>query len=335
MRLDSVESLKRSLRSSVNTDVGGLSSDKHAVAYFTPGLTAPTSHAPPTRQLGVSLGIALGKGPDDYRLAVRLTRYDAPTRSYVDTLSLQASGEIDVQVVGEIQADRPLPSTATTPWRSLQRPLVPGCSVAHVDVTAGTIGGFVELPDGSQRMLSNNHVLANSDAGSVGDLILQPGPADDGTHPPHAVARLQEFIPLQGSNIDAALAPLLPNVKFECRYGNRTLTGVGPASPNMEVFKIGRTTGFTKGSVRAIAVDDVRVRYGNRVIFFDDQIEIEGDGGPFSRGGDSGSLIFNASGAGVGLLFAGSDTGGASGHGFTYANQLGQVLRRFSAQLIV
>ena len=44
---------------------------------------------------------------------------------------------------------------------------------------AGTLGGFVQTAAGLS-ILSNNHVLAASDAAVLGDAVLQPGPADGG-----------------------------------------------------------------------------------------------------------------------------------------------------------
>src|SRR5262249_14600573 len=66
-----------------------------------------------------------------------------------------------------------------------QRPLVAGISVAHHDVTAGTIAYFcrsLKLGDdaGKIYILSNNHVLANVNLGQNGDHVYQPGPADGG-----------------------------------------------------------------------------------------------------------------------------------------------------------
>ena len=62
--------------------------------------------------------------------------------------------------------------------------------------------------------------------------------------------------------------------------------------------------------------------------------------GPFSSPGDSGSLVItevaDASGAAVvGLLFAGSETGGPSGHGLTYVNPIAAVLAALGAELIL
>ncbi len=67
---------------------------------------------------------------------------------------------------------------------------------------------------------------------------------------------------------------------------------------------------------------------------FDGQVEVSGaaggpDGtaGPFSRGGDSGSLVRLADGgSAVGLLFAGSEAGGDDGLGMTFCNVVDDVL---------
>jgi hypothetical protein len=102
------------------------------------------------------------------------------------------------------------------------------------------------------------------------------------------------------------------------------------------VAKRGRTTAITRGRVTAFELDGVRVGYTRGTLTFDDQIEIESTGsGPFSAGGDSGSLILTAepSPRAVGLLFAGSETGGPSGTGLTYANPIVAVLRELGVAL--
>jgi hypothetical protein len=68
---------------------------------------------------------------------------------------------------------------------------------------------------------------------------------------------------------------------------------------------------------------------------FDNQFEVEGAGKhPFSRGGDSGSLIVEAGPRlAVGLLFAGTDSGGGNEQGLTYANPLRTVLDALAVDL--
>src|SRR5271155_576313 len=47
-----------------------------------------------------------------------------------------------------------------------------------ISCCGGTLGSLV-VRNGTNYILSNNHVLANSDAGTIGDAILQPGLIDN------------------------------------------------------------------------------------------------------------------------------------------------------------
>lgn len=107
---------------------------------------------------------------------------------------------IEVIEVGDIRV-------LTAEHRFNHRPLVSGISCGHFSITAGTLGLFVEK-DGKPYVLSNNHVLANSNMAQIGDPIYQPGPIDGGRSR-HTVARLSEFVPISftaDNKVDAALA---------------------------------------------------------------------------------------------------------------------------------
>lgn len=81
------------------------------------------------------------------------------------------------------------------------RPAPGGVSIGHVDITAGTLGCLVQK-NGVQYILSNNHVLANSNEGEIGDHIVQPGPTDGGSYPEDRIAELSEYIKIhfEGGN---------------------------------------------------------------------------------------------------------------------------------------
>ncbi|WP_164000569.1 hypothetical protein [Pyxidicoccus caerfyrddinensis] len=91
-------------------------------------------------------------------------------------------------------------------------PAHPGTSIGEVSVTAGTFGAVVyDNKDGSKRILSNNHVLANNNAAPIGSPIVYPGYADGGRAPANTIAKLSKFITIvpeaQGFNaVDAAVA---------------------------------------------------------------------------------------------------------------------------------
>lgn len=306
---------------------------------------------------GSFVGIVPGSRPDGYRLAVRLTEPVDDVEQYVARVVAVVGEEVDVRYVGPIRAlsesaARPAaytvtevgPGEVTIPspadLQQRVRPLVRGASVAHRDVSAGTLGAFVTLGDSTAvHVLSNNHVLGNSDRGRPGDAILQPGTADGGTVEADQIGELLVTVPLdpdQPNLMDAALAIVSPETQVDVAAHDGPLTGVlDPAEVTGQVVKVGRTTGRTVGRITAFEVDGVPVGYDTGVYTFDDQVEIEGIGGGFSAGGDSGSVIYTEEERlGIGLLFAGSETGGANGEGVTYANSLPTVLAALGATLV-
>src|SRR5690606_33049930 len=129
----------------------------------------------------------------------------AVTPSHAATARVPARLEgYDVHVVatGRIDAVRAAPTDR-------ERPAPNGYSVGHPDITAGTIGAKVKDSSGNVYILSNNHVLANSNNASIGDPALQPGPFDGGTLADQ-IGTLADFQPINigGSNnaMDAAIA---------------------------------------------------------------------------------------------------------------------------------
>lgn len=230
--------------------------------------------------------------------------------------------------------------------RARHRPAPGGCSVGHVNVTAGTLGSRAigrSAPWNNRHLiLSNNHVLANSNAGHVNDSIIQPGAADGGRHPADQIAVLAKWVPIvfggAANYVDCAVGwAWHDRVRGEQMYmsGGSVAyyrTGANPigASLGMIVGKSGRTTGLTQGRVTAVGVS-VNVSFpGGRVATFRDQIAIQSvNANPFSAGGDSGSLIWRwAAGVDpVGLLFAG-------GGGTTFANPIGRVLSALDIRLL-
>ena len=277
-----------------------------------------------------ALGLA-PVGPDRAHLAIRLAaKEDADV--LLSGLDDAVLGEVDVRVIGPVRA---LASPTPETLQQRTRPLAPGLSVGHPAVSAGTLGGFVRV-GGRLAILSNNHVLAASDTAAVGDPVLQPGPFDGGDPATDRVATLAAFERFtadgRANRVDAAVAVVDAEVPLEPgRFPGGPLGAdpleVDDVDPDERVEKVGRTTGHTVGRVSAVEVDGVAVQYDQGVYTFDDQIEIDGVAGAFSAGGDSGSVIWrSADRAPLGLLFAGSETGGRVGGGVTFANPLATVL---------
>jgi hypothetical protein len=242
-------------------------------------------------------------------------------------------------------------------------PVPIGVSIGHPLITAGTIGARVT--DGVQHFaLSNNHVLANSNAALVGDAALQPGVFDGGSEGAgDAIGTLFDFEPISFCTIviiipvcdvtnlfDAAIALTtpadlgfatpagefgsapgygVPNFAIHPAYGAPGVFGDETLSQllGVPVQKHGRTTGATAGVIDTVQVT-VDVCYDvlcAQVARFGDQMSVTG---AFSDGGDSGSLVVTDDGVRnpVGLLFAGSP-------GETFLSRIDFVLDRFAVTI--
>ncbi len=249
---------------------------------------------------------------------------------------LAADVEIPPEIAG-VRAERILTTgfhDLVAPRQASLSPAPCGVSVGCGTVTTGTLGCLVDTPAG-RCILSNNHVLAVANAASIGDEILQPGAADaSSSNTPARIATLTDFEPLRlGSSvnrIDAAIAAL-----DDINAAVPDIMTVGPprnppvsAFVGQAVLKHGRTSGLTFGSVVDTSFDGI-VRYDGSVAYFEDQIVVACDSGPFSERGDSGALILDSPDVHpVGLLFAGDDSQ-------TIANPIQSVLNRFGATVAV
>lgn len=89
------------------------------------------------------------------------------------------------------------------------RPCPGGMSIGHRKITAGTLGCLVKR-GGVTYILSNNHVLANSNSAAKGDAITQPGPHDGGILPDDLIAELEDFVPINfgGTPDDGSSCPI-------------------------------------------------------------------------------------------------------------------------------
>lgn len=223
-----------------------------------------------------------------------------------------------------------------------ERPAHSGVSIGHPAVTAGTLGGLVrDRQSGTVAILSNNHVLANSNGAAVGDAILQPGIADGGRDPDDRIATLARFVEIgfaadAENRVDGALATPLTPAESQVVWSTHDIAVETPARQRsldeadlgLAVDKTGRTTGHTNGFVQALFAA-VRVDYGESGsgVFVDQIIASQPEGAPrFSAGGDSGSLVYDGDRHCIGLLFAGGDA--ADGNpATTIINPIDHVLR--------
>ncbi len=245
------------------------------------------------------------------------------------------------EVSGELRATGQLPvaqSQALTPEQEVLEPVVLGAQVQNGSADerlggygVGTLGAFAQNAEGQAVLLSNNHVIAAENDAEVGDLVFQ---AQRGRG--RALAKLSAWVPITldaPNRVDIASAVIDADAAFENSFlplRNRP-DPVGLAAPRIgaKVFKVGRTSGLTFGSVTAIAARVPGVGYGIGSAAFENSFIIEGQGGgTFSAPGDSGSGIYDMRGRLVGFLYAGDGT-------ITLACPAGEALSALSSSLQV
>ena len=304
-----------------------------------------------SRKNVVACGVGFKNGAwDDPCVVVSVARKEPEARLASVDIVPKSVGAVktDVVEIGEIRALR----------TGRHRPAPGGVSIGHVNVSAGTLGCLV-VKDRELFILSNNHILSDTNAGKKGDSIVQPGKIDGGTE---QIATLEDFVPINfggtqpdcpvvewierafnktasvlGSShrvmayrqlpdvnlVDAAIAkPLSDSLVEKNILDVGEPRGVRDAFLGMWVKKSGRTTGVTDGTITQIDVT-AQVSYGlDRVATFENQLVATG----MSAGGDSGSAVLEANNYVVGLLFAGSDA-------VTLINPIQAVLDALSVEI--
>ena len=142
--------------------------------------------------VGVGLKIIAGQQTDTPCVIVFVKQKVAAETLSADQLVPEQVADVPTDVIesGEFFAHQSR--------KGKYRPAPGGVSVGHRQVTAGTLGAIVRDRNSGERLiLSNNHVLANSNSASLGDIILQPGSADGGTVANDAFGSLLRFQSIQ------------------------------------------------------------------------------------------------------------------------------------------
>jgi len=225
-----------------------------------------------------------------------------------------------------------------------QRPAPGGVSIGHYGITAGTLGCYVSDLDGNKVILSNNHVMANSNAALIGDKILQPGVADGGVMPDDEFALLQDFTKIDFGGIsDAPTCPIaiaaekVANFFARNRHHGLRAYKDAPAENIVDcaiarpinsdwvddrILNIGKPIApitipqlglkiQKHGRTTGYNTDEVlQLDVAAQIQYGPDLVAIFVNqilAGPMSAGGDSGSLVCDMAAHPVGLLFAGSD----------------------------
>ncbi|MCW3784349.1 S1 family peptidase [Defluviimonas salinarum] len=218
---------------------------------------------------------------------------------------------------------------------------------------AGTFGLIVVDANGQLYGLTNNHVSGACNNAMPGLPILAPGPLDatETACDPFTIGRHSRLLPINDGipeniqiddNWDASIFALSDPARVTSFQGDKydTPPNVSDPQPGMRVRKVGRTTALTSGVIVAQSASPVPVAYTvneygvKKNVWFKKVFIVVGDDGvPFSRSGDSGSLVVARNAAGeevaVGLVFAGNEQ-----RGISFILPLADILQRLDVHIV-
>ena len=233
------------------------------------------------------------------------------SEKYIDAVPMSLAGKpVKVVVTGRLRAL----GLSIAERRGKVRPLVGGISISNEYTTAGTLG-IVH----NGHILTNAHVIAMDMDGNFvkSAKVIQPGVYDGGSVDEDVVGELLGYAKIWFNDVTAENYADLAVAVATADHVNNVVAGeaedyqvvMTPYEPKEgeRVRKTGRTTGTTYGTVESTSAV-VKVWYSDdKWAAFHDVILVKGN--PFSKGGDSGSVV-DKDGQFVGLVFAGNEVTG-------------------------
>lgn len=286
---------------------------------------------------------ALSKVGSKYVVSILADQKDSLASKKAKELEKKYPGSIVWTSTGQAQSSYP---DVVCARHATSRKIRPGVSIGHGRFRAGTLGCLVKVQEENRPdyigVVSAAHVLALNDSVDPEDLIYSPGKPDVGQalRRSDAIGRLQDTIDLFPihkvdpaaqdiyHSIDIALVnlektpkprpiPKYNEVPDPANPDNKMIKVKSiikeedlPTELNKNVYKFGRTTGFTKGKLVHVMIMHRQLKLPNNKFYLYKELlavkSIE-NGRPFSRPGDSGAMVYTAAGHLVGFVIGADD----------------------------
>lgn len=303
---------------------------------------------------GVAHGYDVDKGnvKDDEEIIVAYVQKKEPLEKLdpADVIPIKIDGiKTRVREIGPIYALNEYPPSPTKHYR----PVYGGMSVGYKSLTTGTVGVAFDY-EGQRYILSNNHVIGNTNDYNAGDVIISPSQRDGGKmfHGFSELVKVEDikfrsspFKPMQ--NVFSRIWEFFVNLfgkngerkkkKFQekvppnyvdvaiAKADNKNdvsteiidigkINGIREPELGMKVRKYGRSSRYTEGKIVQLGAS-LEVEFSfGRKALFDQQIVVTG----MSDKGDSGSVLVDEENYIVGLIFSGNED-------YTVANDINKV----------
>jgi len=283
------------------------------------GVRAATAARPVSREDEAHIAIAIEGDGDERRIVLRVKALDNATLRTIKVMRELGHVPSDVRVeeVGLLSGHGAQDAVS---------PIRPGVACANEHGPSGTLGCFLDSDDG-KLILSANHVLALENRALKGSSIVQPKLGIVGEREIALLHDAQDLFSA-GNLMDAAVAKLTVNDINSTIFNNVDINGVRttPLVTGETLTKFGQSTEERSGNFLSMT-SNVSLKMRFDTYSFDDQIEINSTGQPFSAGGDSGALVYDDQKRAVGIVIGGNNSNRS------FVTPIARILERFNATL--
>jgi hypothetical protein len=305
----------------------------------------PDSLRPANNQ--VSWGIT--RRQREYKVIILAEENDASRA--LQQLDAKYGSVFVTRVTGQAQSFDPSLASKHKPYTPLRA--VPGASIGHVQGYPGTLGCFVRSTelDSWIGVLSASHVLGRNNQSNPGESIISPGHPDGFKTKGAEIGTLADYVFLThfqnksdnylccedvavvkiGEAVDlpertVIWAPKNPDTLMPIK----AVIGGQAVADRLEepVYKVGRTTGMTRGILDIVGLQRQRVAIGDRHYIYTNVLAVRcEEDRPFSKAGDSGALVYTEDGYAIGLVIAGTPQ-------YTFVSPLDACLQNMKVTLL-
>lgn len=269
-------------------------------------------------------------------VAILISDRDIRAKQLVKQLAQTYQGMVFARSVGTAHSSDPQNHYSPVPSTLYSNGAIcPGASVGHIRGFPGSLGCLVRSTVPGQDwigVLSASHVLAMNNRAKKGDIVLSPAAPDGSGLDEDQCGTLERYKllvdfdkELHGANqvccVDVALVKLeekrdvpectmVPNPRNSHKLMriNRVIGGDEVADQcGWPVYKVGRTTGFTKGVLDIVGLQRQPILLNGTPYLYTNILTVRHLEKPFSKPGDSGALVYTSGGEAVGLVIGGTD----------------------------
>ena len=253
-----------------------------------PYSVAVCRYLPRSNVLGISVGPRTRGGIVDWEdivLRVRVKKKKDPDRLGYDAIPATIDG-VETDIVEGTAMDSAnqvsrMPLDRTDPCD----PLAPGVSIGVAGGSPGTLGMFVDHPEGELCILTADHVIAPKGNEEIGLSVYQPAPTDDPSKHSNLIGHTYKRLRYHG--VALVRCDTIRSIEHVPVGANKRLRGTRRPKFGDILEKSGRTTGITSAKVSALGHVCRNCIPGFELLPIDDRTN------EISKGGDSGSIWYD------------------------------------------